>query len=407
MRRLARTVLFRRTEALPVVTLPAALPFAGAALRVMRAAAGRRALHLAVLVGGLFALGLLCEGQAHAADGTLAAATSPTASTATRAPAHAETRRPVQQTVLPIEGAVSSMVGRAVRQGSPLAHPSTSATHVTPNTGCTSATRPTPNTGRTPVARRMPSTGPTSTARPASSTGPAPTLRPAPTALGALADPVTHVTHVTRVTSVTRVVSTMVRPVEDTLVRTVSEGLADAPSPRLSLPTVSSLPSLPVLPSAPSLPSVPGLPALPELPGLPGETGLSGVPVASTPSGHTVSGPSVADRASGEAEHHRAGERREAGPQAVEVDGAAGRYAHRALRLPRTAHAPLHQSPGDAPSGVSGTQPVGDDGAPRHSDGHAVALILRAPLRLLPGSTAVVTADGTRDRHRDIPEFPG
>ncbi|MFI1755888.1 hypothetical protein [Streptomyces sp. NPDC020571] len=44
----------------------AALP--GAALRLLRTAAGRRALHLALLVGGLFVLGLLCGGRAQAAD---------------------------------------------------------------------------------------------------------------------------------------------------------------------------------------------------------------------------------------------------------------------------------------------------------------------------------------------------
>ncbi|WP_333749642.1 hypothetical protein, partial [Streptomyces sp. IBSBF 2394] len=44
----------------------AALP--GAAPRVLRTAAGRRALHVALLVGGLFVLGLLCGGRAHAAD---------------------------------------------------------------------------------------------------------------------------------------------------------------------------------------------------------------------------------------------------------------------------------------------------------------------------------------------------
>ncbi|PPS71823.1 hypothetical protein [Streptomyces sp. MH60] len=44
----------------------AALP--GAALRVLRTAAGRRALHLALLVGGLVVLGLLCGGRAQAAD---------------------------------------------------------------------------------------------------------------------------------------------------------------------------------------------------------------------------------------------------------------------------------------------------------------------------------------------------
>ncbi|XUL90540.1 hypothetical protein ACQ86D_31150 [Streptomyces galilaeus] len=45
----------------------AAIP--GAALRVMRTAAGRRVLQLALLLGGLFVLGLLCGGQAQAADG--------------------------------------------------------------------------------------------------------------------------------------------------------------------------------------------------------------------------------------------------------------------------------------------------------------------------------------------------
>ncbi|MBK6019196.1 hypothetical protein [Streptomyces sp. MBT53] len=48
---------------------PAAL--SGAALRVTRTAVGRRVLQLALLVGGLCALGLLCGGQAQAADGVL------------------------------------------------------------------------------------------------------------------------------------------------------------------------------------------------------------------------------------------------------------------------------------------------------------------------------------------------
>lgn len=47
----------------------AAIP--SAALRLMRTVVGRRALQLAMLVGGLFALGLLCGGQAQAADGVL------------------------------------------------------------------------------------------------------------------------------------------------------------------------------------------------------------------------------------------------------------------------------------------------------------------------------------------------
>ncbi|MEV6112232.1 hypothetical protein AB0L59_06825 [Streptomyces sp. NPDC052109] len=56
------------------MTFPAAL--LGATVRVLRTAAGRRALQLALLVGGLFLLGFLCGEQAHAADGTPATASS-------------------------------------------------------------------------------------------------------------------------------------------------------------------------------------------------------------------------------------------------------------------------------------------------------------------------------------------
>ncbi|MFD3835006.1 hypothetical protein ACFWWC_01905 [Streptomyces sp. NPDC058642] len=49
------------------MTWPAAL--SGAALRSLRTAAGRRALQVALLVGGLFTLGFLCGGQAGAAEG--------------------------------------------------------------------------------------------------------------------------------------------------------------------------------------------------------------------------------------------------------------------------------------------------------------------------------------------------
>ncbi|MFF4112261.1 hypothetical protein ACFY0P_02070 [Streptomyces sp. NPDC001714] len=49
------------------MTSPAVLP--GAAARVLRTAPGRRALQLALLVGGLLALGFLCGQQAQAAEG--------------------------------------------------------------------------------------------------------------------------------------------------------------------------------------------------------------------------------------------------------------------------------------------------------------------------------------------------
>ncbi|MGW1727153.1 hypothetical protein ACWCQK_30060 [Streptomyces sp. NPDC002306] len=62
------------------MTRPEALP--GAALRESRTAAGRRALRVALLVGGLFALGVLWGEQAHAAEHP-AAPTSPTSTTST------------------------------------------------------------------------------------------------------------------------------------------------------------------------------------------------------------------------------------------------------------------------------------------------------------------------------------
>ncbi|MFG2128136.1 hypothetical protein ACGFNV_10090 [Streptomyces sp. NPDC048751] len=67
---------------------PAAL--SGAALRDLRTAAGRRALEVALLVGGLFVLGFLCGAQAHAAETTTTASTT-TASTTTASTTTAST----------------------------------------------------------------------------------------------------------------------------------------------------------------------------------------------------------------------------------------------------------------------------------------------------------------------------
>ncbi|MEU0041370.1 hypothetical protein ABZ063_47515, partial [Streptomyces sp. NPDC006333] len=64
----------------------AAPPVAGAALRLLRTAAGRRALQASLLVGGVFALGFLCGEQARAADGrTPTALTTQVTSAAERA----------------------------------------------------------------------------------------------------------------------------------------------------------------------------------------------------------------------------------------------------------------------------------------------------------------------------------
>ncbi|MFF4017633.1 hypothetical protein [Streptomyces sp. NPDC001843] len=58
------------------MTWPAAL-LPGAAVRVLRTAAGRRALQLALLVGGLVVLGLFCGEQAQAAEGATPVVSAP------------------------------------------------------------------------------------------------------------------------------------------------------------------------------------------------------------------------------------------------------------------------------------------------------------------------------------------
>lgn len=68
--------------------------------------------------------------------------------------------------------------------------------------------------------------------------------------------------------------------------------------------------------------------------------------------------------------------------------------------------APGCPSPSGEPAGVPGKQ-AADGTVSRHDDAHAVTLGHRAPLRLTPGITAYGDVPRTRERHRDIPVFPG
>ncbi|MGW0186219.1 hypothetical protein ACWDV7_10755 [Streptomyces sp. NPDC003362] len=106
------------------MTWSAALP--GAAARVLRAAAGWRALQLAMLVGGLFLLGVLCGERAEAAEGSPASAEKVTeASPEAQAPTEAqdELKGKVQagveagaEAVRPLRGVVES-VTRTLAEG--------------------------------------------------------------------------------------------------------------------------------------------------------------------------------------------------------------------------------------------------------------------------------------------------
>ncbi|MFF4043770.1 hypothetical protein [Streptomyces sp. NPDC001816] len=250
---------------------------------MLRTAAGRRALQLALLVGGLFLLGFLCGEQAHAAERT----------------------------------------------------PVTPATSVVPVTG-----------------------------------------------------------HEDTVRTVTERVVTPVRKVVQTTSQALEERRAQAPA----LPAAPSVP-LPKLPEVPEV-SVPPVHALPE-------------PVAPEPGAdrHDSAVPAAGkgDRARTEARTAVSAPRQAAtyGPDFALPAQAPQALAHIPVhRAAAAVDAPAQPAPTGDPGGVLGKQ-AADGTASRHGDAYAVTRDGRAPLRLLPGTTARVDAPGTRERHRDIPVFPG
>ncbi|MER6071922.1 hypothetical protein ABT187_24345 [Streptomyces sp. NPDC001817] len=285
------------------MTFPAAL--LGTTVRVLRTAAGRRALQLALLVGGLFALGFLCGEQAHAADGT-------------PVPAQAASAAPPVLAAPPVSAA------------------------------------PAVQTVRTATER---------------------------------AAAQVHSAGEQAVAPVRDVLSTVSRTVGTAVVQAVVD------KPRAS---------------APSLP-------LPDL----GD--VADPPVRLTPGPKsTVHGP---QKRIGTAAPAPAKREQDQWPARAQVRTAVGapapvaQYGPQAAPVPQpVAHTFAHHTsalgvpgrpapPGD-PDGVLGKQ-AADGSSFRHGDAHAVTLDDRAPLWLAPGAAARVDAPRTRDRHRDIPVFPG
>jgi hypothetical protein len=315
------------------LTPPAAeLPLAGAALRMTRmtrTAAGRRALRLALLVAGLFALGLLCGERARAADG-----------------------------LVPTVPASSSV--RVVRPGAPLPVAHAAARTVTHATDAV--------------------THVTDTVTPPHVTD----------TVAQVGDTVTRVTDTVRHV-VRPAADSVVRPVGD-LVETVTGELVQAP-PK-TLPSLPSLPSLPELPGPPGPPSPPG----------------AGGQVPSAGSGPQHSGAGAVPSSSHAVVRH--GDAGTVGPRyygparlGTDTDGVAVRGEHRGVAPGSGSD---RQAPPGDPTGAPGGQAALDSGTPRHGDPHAVVTPShRAPLRLVPGAPAAVTAAETRDRYRDIPLFPG
>ncbi|MFI6487538.1 hypothetical protein [Streptomyces sp. NPDC050564] len=329
----------------PSVALP------GAAVRVMRTAAGRRALQVVLLVGGLFVLGFLCGEQAHAADGAV-----PTTAAGVVPSARSTADRVVTAGTSTLEaGANRTSAGTHVTDtGRQVGQP---ATDTVRHVG-----QPTSDTGRQvglPTADTVRQVGRSATDA----------VRQVGESVGDLVQPAAD---------------TVVQPIGDA-VKTVTGGLRATP------PDV--------------LPSVPGLPDLPDLPASPG-AGARTARVGSAPQ----SSSGVAQRPGATDEQDKAARRSDApadawyGPSGPAADTDGVRRDHGGARAEQ---APARQAPPGDPTGALGNQFAVDNGPPRHGDPHAVTSNHRAPLRLAPGASAVITAAETRDRYRDIPVFPG
>ncbi|NUR66031.1 MAG: hypothetical protein HOQ47_09735 [Streptomyces sp.] len=197
--------------------------------------------------------------------------------------------------------------------------------------------------------------------------------------------------------------SKVVQPVGG-LVETVTDGLAEVPE---QVPPLSTLPSLPSLPSAPELPVVPVSPVQ-TLPAPVAETPRPDAPEQGSTDGHG----SITGHTSGKAAeaatavtHTAVGDY---GPPSVAGSPATGTpsraHGHRAAAS--AGYVPVQQAPVGDQGWALGHRPGVDNGSSRHGDAQAVSLNDRAPLRLVPGGIVRADADGTRDRHRDIPVSP-
>ncbi|MGP4085492.1 hypothetical protein [Streptomyces sp. KR55] len=355
----------------------------GAAVRVLRAAAGRRALQMVLLVGGLFVLGVLYGGQARATDGT-ASTTSATSPASVTVSASVDS-----------PGSVTSAKARpddVVKSTSAEGTASLAQGFVGGTDHDFGGSQDLADRGGAPVT----------------DVSPGPVGRPAAEAPHG------------------RDSESIVRPVTEDLVGSVGErvirpvgGVVETVTAQADVPPLSSLP---VLPSLPGLSDSPTLPVLPELPGLPEPPGylpappafpeLPGqfppLPGAVTPQ-PGVAGTSPSPEAGSEGRGGKAGVDGIHGPRLGGSSGEVVAAVHGSGQHDRAGgqYTPVHQVPAGRGDGMLGNRSAADSGTSRHGDAHAVTSNHRARLRLVPGAAVRVELDGTRDRHRDIPVFPG
>ncbi|MER7805185.1 hypothetical protein ABTX71_33260 [Streptomyces parvulus] len=350
----------------------------GAALRVTRTAAGRRALHVALLVGGLFVLGLLCGERAQAADGT-------------------------------------PFPRDAVRQAADLSPVRTTAGGREAKGAGTNGPGPKDHTAEDRKTEDR-------TAEDRSPEGPAPeSLTPE----GLTSTPLPRQSP--------HPVSDLVRSVTDQVVRPVA-GVVDVVEE-----TVEQLP-LPATPSSGGSVTHPGSsdptdlpaspwPSLPALPGLPapsGDAASDGPAAPAVPAAPHHRRPAPAETAApSDVAEARPATTRPAtadvtgavtdlpyGPAPVAVDGGpetrtplAGGGGRRTTATPAE-YAPTGHAPTGAPDGSLGSAAGADQGMPRHGDAHAVTPHHRMPFRLVMAVPERADTGETRDPYRDIPVSP-
>ncbi|GEC09399.1 hypothetical protein SSP24_70540 [Streptomyces spinoverrucosus] len=353
----------------------------GAAARVLRAAAGRRALHLGLLVGGLFVLGVLCGERADAAE----AAPGPEALARVAAPV----------VVVPGEGAggegrVGGSRGGALGSRG-VAEPAVEQPLVegVGRSVGERVVRPVGDVVETVTGRLAGTEG-----RGSASAG-LPSRPESPSSAGG-----------SGLSGSPDLSGTSERP----------GGLPEAPG----LPGVSGVPALPGLPAFPGFPGLPQAPVFPGGPVVPGVPQLPGVcelPVRTLPLPDTVV--SLPGGVGGSASYDGGSEERGRAVGAVGVHGpglgvafggvgaAVDRDGVRQRGGAGGEYVPGHRAPAGGGDGVLGSRSAADSGSSRHGDAHAVTVGQRAPQWLMPGAAVRVEADGTRDRHRDIPVFPG
>lgn len=349
----------------------------------MRAAAGWRAVRLALLVGAVFVLGVLCGERARAADGTPAGGTSSAIGAST-------------------VGSVT--VGSVVPAGS--------------------GTAPGSN-GLVPVIGALPVPRPD---------GAGPVRPPAGTVVRSVDE------------RIVRPAGEPVGTVTGRLGEATQgqlPGLSGLEQP-VTLPELPHLPALPVPPTLPALPALPG--ALPTLPALPGperpvplpelphlplpDMPEQPLPEPGTPAPQPDTPTPPPDAPGRDAPDEPKGPDGPSGtpgpvagpvahgPQPAHAAGAArDDHGHRpardavrdAAQAEGTAPAPAPHAPGapaGRPDGTTGSRSAVDHGTPRHGDACAVTASHRPPLRLVPGVAERTGATGTRDPYRDVPVSP-